>query len=367
MFFKSYSDIENSHNGKFVKKVREAGYDDPSIEYICFNKIDGSNFQCSIDELGNFVVGSRSNLIGRDENFQGHRRVMKNLEVKEKLTKMKSIISNDFSITQPYILTVFGELCGGMYRHPEVEKVKGAVKIQGRVDYHPDNMWVPFDIYIREPGEDNKTKFILDQDDVVKYCKMVELPYEIEMFRGTLDECLNFPLNFTDKTGNILWGLPIIEENISEGVVIKPNKAIWIGNERVIFKNKTDKFKERKAPKTQKALKVEEPLNELEKKYFDIASEYITESRIMSVISKINILDIDDKMFGMIFGMFIKDIWKDFDKEYADEIKEIEDKTEVEDFKFSKVRKLIAKQAAEFMRPYFLKLMDDKKEILTNN
>jgi len=367
MFFKSYSDIENSYNGKFVKKVRAAGYDDPSIEYICFNKIDGSNFQCSIDELGNFVVGSRSNLIGRDENFQGHCRVMKNLKVKEKLTKMKSIISNDFSITQPYILTVFGELCGGLYRHPEVEKVKGAVKIQGRVDYHPDNMWVPFDIYIREPGEDNKTKFILDQDAVVKYCKMVGLPYEIEMFRGTLDECFNFPLNFTDTTGNILWGLPIIEDNISEGVVIKPNKAIWIGNERVIFKNKTSKFKERLAPKTQKEKKEPELMTVLEVKFFNYAKEFITESRFMSVISKVNILDLNDKMFGKVLGMFIEDIWKDFDKEYGDDVKEIENKTEVEDFKFSKVRKWIAKEAIEFMRPYFLKLMEDKQDMLTNN
>lgn len=41
MKFKSYSEIENTYNEKFLKQVKELGYGSKNYNYMCFNKIDG--------------------------------------------------------------------------------------------------------------------------------------------------------------------------------------------------------------------------------------------------------------------------------------------------------------------------------------
>lgn len=353
MIFKKYSEIENTCNEKFVRELREQGCFDPSIEYVCENKIDGSNVQCSIDENGNFKFGSRTQEYAPGSDFQGSNNCFLKERVKEKLIQMKKLIHQDHpEFNEPFILTVYGELCGGMYRHPDIEKVKGSIKIQGRVDYHPDNKWVPFDIVLRRT--DGITIMVFDQDDVVKYCKAVDLPYPIILFRGTADECMNYPVEFIDKTGNILWGLPIIENNISEGIVIKPNKALWKPNgQRVILKKKGEKFKERicKNKEPKEVL----PMTEVEQKWYNIVIEFITESRLMSVLSKIDTSKINDKMFGMILGMFLKDMWKDFYKECE---KELLDEILINaELNFDRVRKEASKYATKLIQPIFLKML----------
>jgi len=369
MIFRKYSEIENSYNSKFVKVLREQGFADPSIEYVCENKIDGSNVQVSIDEHGHFNFGSRSQFYPAHSDFQGSKVCFIKERIKDKLIRMKELIAKDQKvidilnklagidpekedIQKKFILTVYGELCGGMYRHPDVEKVKGAIKIQGRVDYHPDNKFVPFDIVLRWPN--GSTIMLFDQDEVVKYCKEVDLPYPIILFRGTFDECLEFPVEFVDKTGNILWGLPIIENNISEGIVIKPNKALFKGNkERVILKKKGERFKERISKN--KEPKEVLPMNDVEKKWFDTISEFVTESRLMSVLSKIDCTKLNDKCFGMILGAFLKDLWNDFNKEYEQDIEK--ELSENSDFNFDKVRKEASKYVSKFIQPHFLKLI----------
>jgi len=369
MKFVKYSEIENSYNEKYIRGLKEEGFFDPSIEYVAENKIDGSNLQCSIDEEGQFAFGSRSQLYAPYSDFQGSSACFLKEKVKEKLIKMKELIANDQKVKDTlkelagldpekdvlktkFVLTVYGELCGGMYRHPDVEKVKGAIKIQGRVDYHPDNKWIPFDIALRWPN--GNTIMLMDQDDVVKYCKAVELPYPLILFRGTLESCLKYPIDFIDTTGNILWNLPVIANNVSEGIVIKPNKAMRKNNsERVIIKKKGTKFKERICKhKEQKEVL---PMNDVEKKWFDIISEFITESRLMSVLSKFDVSKLNDKSFGMILGGFLKDMWKDFYKEYESEVlDEVEKSSE---FNFDKVRKETSKYVSKFIQPHFLKLI----------
>lgn len=355
MKFKSYTEIENSYNSKFISHIREHEYDKSEIEWVATIKWDGSNFQCCINSEDKFIVGKRTAYLGRGDVFQGYERAMRNMNVETNLRKMKDIIKSDFNIFCKFGLRVFGELCGGYYRHPAVEKVKGAVKIQGRVDYHPDNIWLPFDIELVD-SEDNIIK-VFSQDEVFKYCTAVNLPHPIIVKRGTFDEVLNTPNDFIDTTGNILFNLPLIEKNITEGIVIKPNIPLRFGNgSRVMVKSKNEKFKERmnKAPKAPKEII---PMNELEKKYFEIYREFITESRLMSVFSKVG--KVDTKAFGQIMGLFIKDLYNDFDKEYAEEIKQLEDTLSVDEFNLAKTKKELSKEIAEFIRPIFLKYLDE--------
>ena len=362
MLFKSYCEIENSYSSKFMNAIHEQGFDNPEIQYAVFTKIDGSNLQCSINENDEFIVGSRSKWIERGDNFLGYERALRNENVEECLRIMKKKYEEKYSIPNEdkWAFTVFGELCGGFYRHPDIMPIKGAIKVQNRIDYCPDNMWVPFDIRITQYRDGETYSKYLDCDTVKELCDVANLPCQIERFRGTLEECLKYPNDFIDDTGHILWGLPIISNNITEGVVIKPIYPEYFRNgQRVIIKNKNDKFKERtiKAPKE----KVEEiPMNDLELKYFNIMREYMSESRLYSVISKIG--EVNQKKFGMIMGLFVKDLLEDFNSEYQDEIKKIEKETDVDNFNFKKALKAIQKEAADFIRPTFLKILNDQQD-----
>lgn len=355
MIFKSYTDIENSYNEKFINQIREYKFDSPDIEWVAEVKIDGSNFQCCLDCDDKFIVGTRTRLLGENADFQGYERAMRNMSVESNLYKIKEQIKSDLNILSPFGLRVYGELCGGMYRHPDVEKVKGAVKIQGRISYHPDNVWIPFDMEIFD--QENNIIKVFSQDEAFNYCMSVNLPYTLIVKRGTFDELINLPNDFIDPIGNILFNLPTIETNITEGLVIKPNKPLKFGNgSRVMVKSKNEKFKERmnKAPKEPKEIV---PMNELEKKYFEIYREFITESRLMSVLSKVG--KVNTKAFGQIMGLFIKDLYNDFDKEYAEEIKQLEDTLSVDEFNLAKTKKELSKEIAEFIRPIFLKYLDE--------
>jgi Rnl2 family RNA ligase len=361
MKFKSYTDIENSYNKKFINQIREYKFDSPEIEWVAEIKIDGSNFQCCLDCNDEFIVGTRTRFLGRGSDFQGYERALRNEHVQDCLLKMKSWIKENYSNVfeqvkdNNFVLRVYGELCGGMYRHPDVEKVKGAVKIQGRVNYHPDNVWIPFDIELAD--KDDNIIFVFSQTGVYSLCELVGLPTPIIIKKGTFDELINLPNDFNDPTGHILFGLPKIENNITEGLVIKPNEPLRFGNgSRVMVKSKNDKFKE-KSKKEPKEPKEIIPMNELELKYFELYREFITESRVMSVISKVG--KVNTKAFGMILGMFIKDLYNDFDKEYGDEIKKFEDTLPVDEFNLAKAKKEIAKEAIEFIRPIFLEYLNE--------
>jgi len=118
-------------------------------------------------------------------------------------------------------------------------------------------------------------------------------------------------------------------------------------------KGKRFKEKTKKEPKKPKEII---PMNELELKYFELYREFITESRVMSVLSKIG--KANTKAFGMILGMFMKDLYNDFEKEYGDEVKQFEDTLSVDEFNLAKAKKELAKEAAEFIRPIFIQYIN---------
>ena len=292
MEFRKYCHIENTYSSDLLEKVRMAGLDSPEIVYACFRKIDGSNVQFSIDENGDFYAGSRNQLLDAAGDFQNWQKVVERDSIEKKLRLMKEKLTakadlgdeilvwlNDHS---SFCLTLFGELCGGLYRHPEVERDKEAVRIQGRIDYSPSNQWIPFDLMLSS----GNSSILADTDLLAELCKETGLYCQIEEFRGTLDECLNFSPVYIDDTGNRFWGLPLIENNVGEGVVIKPIKPLWLGQARVIFKNKNPKYKERIRATKENNLK-NTGLNEKEEYWFNVMKDYMNENRVLTAISKV--------------------------------------------------------------------------------
>ena len=78
--------------------------------------------------------------------------------------------------------------------------------------------------------------------------------YAKTLFRGTLAECLKHPNGFQSKIAEWL-GLPAIEDNICEGIVIRPVTPMYLRNgSRVLIKSKNERFAERKSVKKRNKL-----------------------------------------------------------------------------------------------------------------
>jgi Rnl2 family RNA ligase len=354
MIFRKYNEIENTYRTDFIQKIKNLNLD-PNTQFACFNKVDGSNFSIILDEDDNFACAKRTDIVTPAEKFHNCDYVIEKMDLIEKIKEIKKYVMNKFDITNMYntnkcSVQIYGELCGGMYRHSDVEKVKGAVKIQGRVSYHPDNIWIPFDGFVEI---DENRIIYFNVDELAEICKHVDLPCQVEKFRGTLDECLNFDVQFVDDTGHVLFGLPLIDGNLSEGVVIKPVYPMWFPNgERIILKNKNERFKEK--VKKEKIQKVEDPLNENELNVLNILNTYATESRMYSIFSKEG--NLNDKLFGKVLGLYILDCLNDAIKENP-KIQDLININDKEIFDYKRVKKNFQEYIVKNLRVKFIEYL----------
>ena len=95
-------------------------------------------------------------------------------------------------------------------------------------------------------------------------------------------------------------------------------------------------------------------MNELEEQWFNTYMEYVTESRMMSVLSKMDTSHITGKDFGTLLSAFIEDADKDFQKEYGGTILCLEAEHPVGEFNMHKVTKAAKSEASKMIRPHFL-------------
>lgn len=370
MFFRKYTEIENL-TPEWIAKVREYGFDKECAEWYCMNKLDGCNMQIAIDENNQIHYGSRNQELGRYDNFNGYQNVVARDHLDEKVRRIKELWVESQHGTKdgmvligqnvyPVTVVVFAELIGGVYRHKDVEPVKGAVKIQGRVNYCPDNRWIVFDIfvYIHTP---EGTGYYLSPSDVGFFCYHAGLVSQQVVFVGSFDEAIAYPNDYEDETGHLLLGYPKIENNITEGVVIKPARELRFHNgERVIVKNKNKIFLER-GHKTNRVKHPTEPMNELEQQWYNTMSEYATESRLHSVLSKMDVTSLGQKDFGTILRAYMEDLNKDFNKEFGGQIQVLEGEHPVGEFNMHKIYKGINKDVSDMIRPVFIELMQKRK------
>ena len=350
--FTKYVHIENLHQcDKLLDKIRLAHFDNPEIKYGCFRKIDGSNVQLEIDQDGHFKAGSRNQELDlQKEDFNGLRHVLERDKLEVKIRAMK----HGYSVTQgidedKFSFIVFGELYGGLYRHPDVQRDKDAQRIQGRIDYSPSNHWIAFDaVAVLQDG----TEKWLDLDLLSKLCSENAVDYQIEDFSGTLDECLAFSPVFIDDTGHRLFGLPIIENNFAEGVVIKPYVYLEVGalHQRVIIKNKNPRYKER-IKATKAATKAAGAnLLPLEAEWLGKLCEFMNDSRAMSAKSKLG----SNAEFGEIMQEATRDAISEFKETYGDEFERLQRENDPKDFSEKKITKAFAKYAIPFVKKAYL-------------
>lgn len=360
MQFKSFPEIEYV-TPTTVELCRAQGLD--KVPWCVTGKIDGSNFQVAIDVDDSIHYGGRNGELGRYDEYNNYRRAVANQDLEARVRKLKEYLDAyellDVVKDGPYILICYFELCGGIYRHKDVPPVAEAVKIQGRVQYHPDNVVIGLDIFWYQPI--TKDSGWLAPETSNHYFEKAGLPHRKILATLPFDEAILYPNDFEDTTASEMFGLPQVTPNITEGIVILPKiPAKFANGSRAILKSKNQIFYER-GIKTNRMKHPSTPMSELDKEWFNTYMEFVTESRLMSVISKLDVTHLTNKDFSVILKDFLDDADKDFNKEYGGQIKVLEGEKSLGEFNFMKVLKAAKQEAAAMIRPKFVEFLQRNK------
>lgn len=121
--FRKYHSIENTFQKEFLDKIKNHGFEKRA--YIVQEKAHGSNISFWTNNGVDFKAGKRTGILEQEEKFYDYWVVMDKI-----ISKLKTLW-DELVNTQPDLkqLTVFGELIGGDYPHPDVPSNKTAVKV----------------------------------------------------------------------------------------------------------------------------------------------------------------------------------------------------------------------------------------------
>ena len=180
--------------------------------------------------------------------------------------------------------------------------------MQPGISYSPEHDFMAFDILVF-----NK--------DYPKWVDVIDIPKYLEKdvksvpvySKGTFDEVFGVNINI-DSTIPELLGLPKLEKNLIEGMVVRPNSNLRNANgDRLIIKKKNETFMETnigKEPK-EKKVKEEKPLDPAIAPFVEELDKYTNENRGESCISKMP----DEKDRNKLKTEIIKDIMTDAGKD----------------------------------------------------
>jgi Rnl2 family RNA ligase len=297
MDFTRYQSIDNSYRLKTIGYIQEGL---PGATFVVQEKIHGSNFGAFTD--GEEVkFGKIGSFLKEGDSFYNYE---VNVDIAEYSRKIKEMF--EFAKRgHPHIkqLEIRGEICGGSYPHPDVEKVAGVSRVQSEVLYSPNIHVLAFDIKI--DGE------FVNMNVFTTLCEQFDIPYLPLLFKGTLEECLNYSNEYPPHLPGLL-GLPPIEDNVCEGNVIKPLITARFDNgKRVVVKNKNAKFSEKSGQKGTPQSKDPVPQHVMD--MMEKGSIYVCENRLKNVLSHIG--GVQQNEFGKILGLMSKDVIEDFVKD----------------------------------------------------
>lgn len=175
--------------------------------------------------------------MGPGERFFDYQRVLD--KYSERVLKAFSIVH----AARPEIVSIslFGELFGGAYPLPDVPKnPKVQMPVQKGVWYSPDIDFYAFDIKMHP----NAGYMLFDKASAIfAECGFFHAQ---PIIRGAFEEVMAFDVEPFETTIPTLLGLPKIEKNFAEGIVLKPTTG---GHtrvfSRVILKKKHSSFVEK--------------------------------------------------------------------------------------------------------------------------
>lgn len=319
--FEKYPSLVNHYREKEINyhRYNPKGYWNEENWYLT-EKVDGANFQFHFDvETQEVSVGSRTRWVdGQFFNCQ---------PVIDKYAHLVKMFAEYICGADEYV-TIYGELFGGYWFGEKTN----ASAVLNRVSYSPDREFVAFDVVC--------DGMWLSRETVDKYAMFTDIPFLPVLKTGSFKELLEESPEF-DSTVPELLGLDTEgRQNLSEGYVLRPMEHIFSNGKPFAIKLKSKKFSEKKErTKGSSSPEVEHPL-------LCKLAEYVTESRLHSVQSKIG-LELTSKTFGQYLGAFLKDVWEDA----------VNDGVVQKDFKNIDGYKSLTKQLTGEIRKLFLPLV----------
>jgi len=312
MNFKKYPSIENIYRERFIENVRVAGY--ANENYHVQEKIHGVNLAIYCDGES-IQFAAREHVITGDEKFYGLNDISQELAIDA--FNLWHIIKQYEAAEFVTGFIIYGELFGGMYPHSEVPKNNDVIRVQKGVHYGPDTMFIAFDLYVtsQEPEDLSEGSFI-NVSFANNLFDTVGITRAETLHFGNLDSCLEYSSEFQTTIPSIS-GLPEIEDNICEGVVIKPDNSLYLNSgKRVVIKNKNERFSEKNRERKHKPT---EPLSPITEAFVNTALSYVNENRYNNVVSKMGEIDYDEpKNISILIPALVKDVMEDFVKENPD-------------------------------------------------
>ena len=313
ILFKAYNSIENTFDEGFMDIISLEGFD--KQEFAVQEKVHGSNV-CFITDGKTVSFGKRTGFVEVGEVFFLYEALLERYT--HRVIALFLMVKKEYPEIE--MLTIFGEMFGGSYPHPDVENDRKIMCIQKGVYYCPQHEFYAFDLYVKtaESGR------YLSVDEANAFYEQGGFFYAKTLFRGTLAQCLQYP-NDAPSLIHEWLGFPPIEDNVCEGVVIRPVKPTYLSNgARVLLKSKNVRFSEKKSRKKRDPkLFVPPSYSEQLLELLNIVEQYVTENRLNNVVSKIGQISLP-KEVGMLMGLFSKDILEDFLKEHSGEYAAIE-------------------------------------------
>jgi Rnl2 family RNA ligase len=230
---------------KIVERPEQWALDDRGYRalkkspWVVTEKIHGANFALLSD--GQTVrCAKRKAMLAEGEDFFGHTAMLPRLipAVLRLHAQVRTLHPDAVHVT------LYGELFGGVYPHPDVAPIPGVQAVQTGVYYSPRIEFCAFDL-AREDAQGER--HYLDYDVLLKLCEAEGVLAARPLFIGSYEEALEFPAGFESHVPGWL-GLPPLPGNLAEGVVLKPLKDLWVpsgkGRVRPVLKHKIAQFAE---------------------------------------------------------------------------------------------------------------------------
>lgn len=323
MSFKKYSSIVNANNQRVIEKILTSPI--ANDRWYVTEKIHGANVSILIevnenDEL-DIKLAKRSGVIGNTQNFFTIH--LREFELKLMGTMVYKIMKNmDISSEMELkSINIFGEWFGGYYPHKEVKQMHDRKTVQKGIAYSPDVHFAPFDILVN----DEIYLSFEEKQTIFKSLKILEPEIIIldVLKTGTFKECYEYDINFNSMIPKKI-GLPELEDNIVEGIVIKYCGRRIRGKKSSPnhFKKKNKKFTEMYKHKHLRTSGKE--ISEDQIKFVKFIVQCATENRVDNVISKYG--DVSHKDIGTLIKLTNEDIIKEAHNEIPEVVEKLNKK-----------------------------------------
>ncbi|MFB7915832.1 RNA ligase family protein [Streptomyces sp. NPDC056061] len=187
-------------------------------EWVAVEKVHGAHFAVVCDGSG-VRPAKRRELLGSDalDGFFGVSRIWPVLSVAAaRFASAVRGVPGDGA----EVVTIYGELAGGCYPHPEVPATAGVEPVQTGVWYAPGLHWMPFDATVERAGD---CCWVSDRA-VREAAGAAGLVCPPALGHGALTRLQDLPPAFPTRVP-ALFGLPGLADNLAEGYVLKPAGA----------------------------------------------------------------------------------------------------------------------------------------------